>query len=39
MMKRASFDSPDASKMLLRIRSLGRNHVEGTVEILGVAKP
>lgn len=37
--KRASFDSPEASQMLVRIRSLGRHHIERNEVIKGVALP
>jgi len=39
MMKGASFDSSEVSTMMLRIRSLGRSHIEDNATILGVAKP
>lgn len=38
-MKRASFDSPECAQMMLRIRSLGRHHIEGNAAIIGVAAP
>jgi hypothetical protein len=38
MMKTASFDAPETSLMMLRIRSLGKHHIEGNAVIMGVAK-